>query len=218
MDIAFLKQDFPLQKLDKVSVFCSNKTFLVGHRKRLNFVKELKTRLGSRLDWYGNGINPIAKKYDGLAPYKYSIVLENQRNDYVLTEKLYDPFLTLTYPFYWGAGNSSDFFEQRGYGVIDIDDPDYSSTMILAAINEGLWDKSLPFIKENKARTLKELNFLRRMLIICENSKPMVGQNILIKPLKYYETSSVRIRKHVKRKVRAMVNSFNTITPYGEKL
>jgi hypothetical protein len=68
---------FPKTKL--ASVVCSSQTITAGHKLRIRFIDKLKARLGDDVDIYGRGFNPIADKWDAIAPYKYHIVLENSR-------------------------------------------------------------------------------------------------------------------------------------------
>ena len=55
------------------------------------------------------------------APYKYSIVIENYRDDYWFTEKICNCFANRTIPIYYGARKITDFFNSSG--IIQIDDP-----------------------------------------------------------------------------------------------
>lgn len=96
--ISFFQGLRTVEKTREISVFCSTKTLTPGHRVRLEFVKRLKNHFGDSLDWFGNGVNSVEEKWDGLAPYKYSLVLENQSTSYVLTEKIQDAFLSLSMP------------------------------------------------------------------------------------------------------------------------
>jgi len=84
-DLEFLRDLGTVDKTKEISVFCSNQLMTHEHRARFRFVSALKDHFGDRLDWFGNGINPLSQKWDGLAPYKYTIVLENQATSHVLT-------------------------------------------------------------------------------------------------------------------------------------
>ena len=57
---------------------------------------------------------PSLKKADGLASYRYSVVIENVRERNYFTEKLIDALLCRTVPIYWGCPNIGDFMETRG--------------------------------------------------------------------------------------------------------
>ena len=44
------------------------------------------------------GVNSLNDKWDGIHDYKYHIVLENEAN-YLISEKLFDSYLGLSFPF-----------------------------------------------------------------------------------------------------------------------
>ena len=121
-DADWLRLSSP-EKSKLVSVFCSNKTFTPGHRQRLHFVEMLAAELGDDLDWFGNGIRSVPEKWEGLAPYRYAIVLENQPMSHLITEKLYDAYLAMAFPLYWGAPDVGTFFPRDSLATIDLSDP-----------------------------------------------------------------------------------------------
>jgi hypothetical protein len=69
---------------------------------------------GMDLDVMGRGYTPFAAKADGLAPYRYSVVIENVREASYFTEKLVDAVLCRCVPIYWGCPNVGDFFDTSG--------------------------------------------------------------------------------------------------------
>lgn len=66
------------------------------------------------IDIYGSSFNPIGLKLDGLAPYCFSIAMENSKDDLYFTEKIIDCFLTKTVPLYYGCPSISEIFDSRG--------------------------------------------------------------------------------------------------------
>jgi hypothetical protein len=119
----------PEKKRD-FSVICSNQESTLGHRQRLRFVRALKNHFGDRIDWFGNGVNSIPTKWEGLADYRFSLVVENQQRSNIITEKLWDPILTWTTPIYAGAPNVHDYLPNEALTTIDIDDLAGSITLI----------------------------------------------------------------------------------------
>ena len=87
------------------SIIASNKKQSVGHKLRHEVIKVL----GSDVDVFG-GENPINNKIEGLKEYKYTIVIENSKQDDYFTEKLIDSFVTGTIPLYWGTDNIKNYF------------------------------------------------------------------------------------------------------------
>jgi hypothetical protein len=167
-DINFLSGLEAQKKTKIMSVFCSQQGMLPSHRLRQRFTQVLKSHFGDDLDWYGNGVNSVAEKWDGLADYKYSIVLENQSRFNVVTEKIYDPFLSLTYPIYWGAPNISDYFDPKSFTPINIEDAKGSIKTIEWVLNNIRYEEVLPALLESKRRVLDEQHFLKRMIRISE--------------------------------------------------
>ena len=170
-DIKYLKDLKSLPKTKMLSVFCSQQGMLPSHRLRQRFTQILKSHFGDDLDWYGNGVNSVAEKWDGLADYKYSIVLENQSRFNVVTEKIYDPFLSLTYPIYWGAPNISDYFDPKSFTPINIEDAKGAIKTIEWVLNNIDYEETLPALLESKRRVLDEQHFLKRMIRISDAAR-----------------------------------------------
>jgi hypothetical protein len=160
-----------LPKTKQISVFCSNQSWTVDHNLRLKFVKAIKSHFGDKIDWFGNGINPIDKKWDGIAPYKYHIVLENQSRNNVITEKLYDSFLGLAYPIYYGAPNASSFFNPESFSTIDISDLKGSIKKIENILKNDLYEKLLPSLIDSKNLVINKYNLFERIAKICNTKK-----------------------------------------------
>ena len=159
-----------LQSLDKpraLSVFCSTQTLTPTHRLRLRFVEQLKEHFGEQLHWYGNGVNPVAEKWEGLAPYRYSLVLENQASAHVITEKLMDAFLALCYPIYWGAPDAAAFFDPDSFTTIDIKDLAGSIARIEEILQQDPYEQRLPAIRASRDRVLTDYHLYRRLARIA---------------------------------------------------
>lgn len=84
-------------KSETVSIIASNKNYTEGHQLRQRFLREY----GKEVAVFGRGINPIESKVSGLGPYRFSIVIENDKSFF--TEKLIDCFACGTIPIYWGT-------------------------------------------------------------------------------------------------------------------
>jgi hypothetical protein len=61
-----------------------------GHQDRLKFLEKISQVL--EIDLWGNGFKRIPDKWDGLAPYKYSLAIENYSGLHYWSEKLADCF------------------------------------------------------------------------------------------------------------------------------
>ncbi len=111
------------QKTKLVSVVASNQIGRV-YRARLDFVARLKDALGDQVDVFGRGINGFVDKRDVLDDYRYHIAIENSVVENYWTEKLADPYLTLTFPIYHGCPNIADYFHHDAIRTINIYEPD----------------------------------------------------------------------------------------------
>lgn len=105
------KDDFFIYKKTKnISIICSNKSFLSGHKLRHECIAQFK----NKIDIYGNGYNPIESKLQALKDYRFQIVIENSKKDFWFTEKIIDCFVTGTIPIYYGCEAIGDFFDKNG--------------------------------------------------------------------------------------------------------
>ncbi|MCV2892261.1 glycosyltransferase family 10 domain-containing protein [Lentibacter sp. XHP0401] len=102
-----------LSKRAMCSLIASGKTKQEGHKLRHSMVQWCR-ETGQDIDIMGRGYKPFSEKSAGLAPYRYSIVIENAREENYFTEKLVDALLCNTVPIYWGCPNIADFFDTSG--------------------------------------------------------------------------------------------------------
>jgi hypothetical protein len=169
-DINWLKNLTNIEKTRTISVFCSQKTFTPMHHVRFKFVEILKKHFGDTLDWFGNGVQSIPKKWDGIAPYKYHIVLENQSRHNVISEKIYDSYLGLAYPIYWGAPNLDDYFSKDSFSKIEILDWRKSIKIIEKILLDDMWEQKLPEIINSKNKVLIDFNLFTRIAKIANDA------------------------------------------------
>jgi hypothetical protein len=145
-----------LEKTDDVSVICSNKAMIGGHRRRIRFVEQLLAL--SPMPRFGRGFHDLPDKWDGLAPFRYSVAIENSRHDHYWTEKIADCFLAGTVPIYWGAPNIKDYFPEESMIIIDTLDPVEVARIIKAEATPEAYQRRLPALREAKRRVLEEYN------------------------------------------------------------
>ena len=195
----FLKiSKLKISKKEKViSIICSKKIYSDSHKLRLKFAQSIKKYFGNTIDWYGNGINQLEAKWDGIAPYKYHIVLENQSRNNVITEKIYDAYLGDSFPIYWGAPNLSNYFSKNSYKSIDIYDLKGSINKIDQIITSNLWEEKLEYLKESKMKVLNEYNLFKRIVNLVQ-SKPVVNKNYKRIKLNSINTYSEGVRINIK--------------------
>ena len=90
-----------------------------GHLKG-KVERKLKGYFGSDLDWYGVGENPIDSKWEGLKDYKYHIIIENGQKTNLMSEKLFDSYTGLSFPIYFGAPNTTEYFSKNSFLLSEI--------------------------------------------------------------------------------------------------
>lgn len=131
-----------IAKTRPASIIASDRDKLEGHRLRHRIVAAIRAE-GLDVDVLGRGYQPFEDKWDGLAPYRYSVVIENSRERHYYTEKLIDAFLCRTIPIYWGAPNVSETFDTGGMILCETeaalvaalrDIPDHDSAGMAAAV------------------------------------------------------------------------------------
>ena len=195
-----------ITKKDKIaSVFCSNKIYNDNHKLRLKFVQRIKSYFGEAIDWYGNGINQLDEKWNGIAPYKYHIVLENQSRDNIITEKIYDAYLGDSFPIYWGAPNIGNYFNPKSFETIDIWNLHGSIEKIKKIIFSNLWEERGESIQKSKLRVLDEYNIFKRIAKLAK-SKTQVKKRSKIIKLNSTNTYSDGLRLKLKDNIIRLAN------------
>ena len=166
-DVSLLRELPGVPKERELSVICSARSATPGHQQRLRFITALKEHFQDRLDWYGNGIQPIPTKWEGLAPYRYSIAIENHMAINVVTEKLWDPLLAYTLPLYAGAPNVREFLPADSYVELSIADLNGSIEQIESLLSENLHESRIHAISKARAEILGPLNVYSRIAVLA---------------------------------------------------
>jgi hypothetical protein len=191
-DIDFFKNLTYLEKPKLLSVICSNVRWTNYHVKRISFVTELKKHFKDKLEWFGNGIKPIETKWEGIAPFKYHIVLENQEHYNVITEKLYDSYLGLSFPIYSGASNVFDHFPKDSLSKIYTNDLKGTINTIEKVIEEDYASKFFKNILDSKTIILNNMNLFTRISKISKEKHeiiPNIRDLVQVLPLKKYDNN-----------------------------
>jgi hypothetical protein len=152
-DYDFLKSCPPPEKPHALSWVTSSRGDTAGHRRRMSFLHRLIAYVPVAL--YGRGFREIDDKWDGLAPYRYSIAVENFANAYYWSEKIADCFLTWTMPIYFGSSRITEYFPPESMVQIDIHDPD-AVRQVQDVIQSDCWERNLDAIAEARRRVLDE--------------------------------------------------------------
>lgn len=139
------------QKTRLASLIASAKDTLPGHKLRHEIVRRLQGQ-GAVVDIMGRGYNPFDDKADGLAPYRYSVVIENSRETAYFTEKLVDALLCETVPIYWGAPDIADHFDPAGLIICQTAD---EIMQALSRASAEDYAQRLPAIRANRLKALE---------------------------------------------------------------
>jgi hypothetical protein len=161
------------QKTRGLSGIVGDAMDLPGHINRWKFIESLKMS-GVPIDLFGKGTNFLEEKWDGLAPYRYSLALENNSGPDLWTEKLADCFLTWTLPFYYGCTNLEDYFPEGSFVRIDITKPEESINKIRSFIAADEWKKHISALNEARNLVLHRYQlfpYLSRLISLEEDLK-----------------------------------------------
>jgi hypothetical protein len=192
-DYDFLAYCPPPEKKRVLSWITSNKAVFKGHKKRMGFLERIRKKMD--FDLFGHGFTFLDDKWDGLAPYCYSLAIENYNNPYYWSEKIADCFLAWTMPVYYGCTHITEYFPAEAMIQIDINDPD-TPKQIADAIYSDRYKKNLDAIAEARKLILEKYQLF-----------PMLAQQIatdLQSPAsstKYARTISIKPASSPHRKV-----------------
>ncbi len=129
---------------------------LPGHGRRLAFLEYIQKEGTLDIDLFGRAVRFIEDKWEGLAPYKYSLAIENSSSPDYWTEKIADCFLSWSVPIYYGCTNLENYFPKDSFIRIDIRSPEQAFKSVQAVLWEDDWERRLPALKEARDRVLHQ--------------------------------------------------------------
>ncbi|MFH1822837.1 MAG: glycosyltransferase family 10 [Patescibacteria group bacterium] len=187
-----------VKKTKLISIITSDKAFTSGHKRRLRFAYRLKEYFGDSIDLFGRGIRPFEDKWEVLAPYKFTVAIENEWQSDWITEKLTDCFLTYTFPLYYGCPNAEEYFHPDSFTRIDINNFDQSIKIIENILaNEQYYYDHLNVLKKSREQTLNKYNFFPLVAnkIISLNSTDKTKKEITILPEELFTDNLHQLKK-----------------------
>lgn len=98
---------------------------LYNNQLRIPFpITWFRSSIGTPLTVYGD--NPVVYQDKSVIflDYQFSIAIENSRQKYYFTEKLIDCLITKTIPIYYGCSNIAEYFDTRGWILLETLDMD----------------------------------------------------------------------------------------------
>lgn len=137
------------KKTKNISMVSSDKRTCELHRIRYDLAKYLDEK--DQVDCFGTFKGSRIKIWDSLGEYRYSIVIENEIDDYWITERICNCFASMTVPIYIGSPKIGKFFNLDG--IICISSNDISSIdEIISQCCEKDYLRRLPAIRDNFER------------------------------------------------------------------
>jgi len=138
-------------KTKLISFIGSNKTMCPGHKLRQKKIKELYKKVDHFGRGFGNRELPWeievnsrkeSGKILGLKDYMFSIAMENDNYDEVISQKVTDCIATGTIPIYWGSRNITNYFDKRG--IVFLED-----LCNIEHLTEELYFSKMEFVEKN---------------------------------------------------------------------
>ena len=162
---------FP-EKTETIATVCSSKRQShTLHRLRYDFT-EYAARHLPELQVFGHGRRHMDDKAEAIDRFRYHLAIENHVAPHHITEKLSDPFLGLSLPFYFGAPNVLDYFPAQSLIPVDIRKPAEAVEIMRAAIASNEYEKRLPAIIEARRRVIEDYNMFALIARIVRSDTP----------------------------------------------
>jgi hypothetical protein len=164
------KQDWRVHPKSKnLSIIASDKQDMPGQKLRHKVIQRHRAAFDAIL---GRGYREIGEKIEGLKDYRYSLTIENCRQNYYFSEKLIDCFLSGTVPIYWGCPSIGLFFDKEG--IIAFEHP-RELGLILEQIGPEDYERRLPAIRRNlelaKRFVYPETHVWENIQDLCEHAQ-----------------------------------------------
>lgn len=144
--------DTDSKKTKGISICTSYKNWCSLHNARLELARYFEN--GDIVDvFFGDWNNPKIPNInpkDYLEEYKFSIVIENDIDEYWYTEKILNCFATKTIPIYVGATRIGDVFNIDG--IIQVDNWKVIPEMVKTLNIDAEYEKRLSAIEDNYNR------------------------------------------------------------------
>lgn len=154
-----LKSMSPPNKKREISTMISSKTMNARHRQRIETTKFLKDTLGEKFHLLGRGYNEVDDKAEGIDPYAFHLVCENNDIDHFWTEKLADAYLGWAFPVFSGCANIGDYFPEDSYITVNLENPQETRDQIQKLLDDpDFFSARLPAIEHARTLVLDKYN------------------------------------------------------------
>ncbi len=180
---------------------------LPGHRKRWAFLEHIQQNGSLDIDLFGRAVQFIEDKWDGLAPYKYSLAIENSSSPDYWTEKIADCFLSWSVPIYYGCTNLEDYFPSDSFIRISIDPPAKGLESVKTILERDNWEKRIPALKEARDRVLNRYQLFPHLSRVI-NEQPhrnLTSNEVLLPPYKRTASATLNHQLYKIKKLLAFI-------------
>lgn len=171
----------PPAKSHHLSCVVSDAHIYSGHRKRLRLIQQLINN-DITFDVMGRGFYSVDDKWTALAPYRFSIALENVAIPHYFTEKITDCFLSWTIPLYWGCTNLEDYFPPESFIRIDVEHPEEVMDLI-RSLDDSEYQRRYSAIEEARRLVLDNYQPLAKIDNMLKTHIPEEPTEINIAPV-----------------------------------
>lgn len=146
----------------RISIITSKHSWLPMHRQRLAFISQVEQAIPDRIIRYGHGegLKFLPDKKDGLLPHQYHLALENNTDRGCWTEKIADPLLCWSLPFYIGCPNVEDELPSDAFIRLDPTNPQKAIEKMIYCLEHDQWSKRLSAISEARNLLLYRYNIM----------------------------------------------------------
>ncbi len=151
------------------SLIASSKRSQEGHALR-HAIAGWVQKEGMDVTLLGQAYAPFKDKADGLAPYRYSVVIENVREENCFTEKLIDAVLCQTVPIYWGCPNVDDFLDTSGMIICQ---SRFELEQAIGSMSKDDYAIRLPHLRNTQAKAARYGDFFERAARAVAEDRPV---------------------------------------------
>jgi hypothetical protein len=158
------------RKQPKISCLTGSKEVTPAHSYR-KFLYANQLKIPFPITWFRSGEgellpayqhNPVLTagsggKNDLFLDFQFSIAIENSSQRYYFTEKLIDCLITKTIPIYYGCRNISEYFDTRGWIILETTDIREFIHKVSSALPK--YEDCIEVIEHNYREALKYKDF-----------------------------------------------------------
>ena len=138
------------------ALVCSDKVQDTGHNLRINFARQFPdlVHVYGKENYHSlpSYIGPVRgeDRYNVYATHKYTLAVENNFEVNYATEKIWEPLVCESLPFYWGCPNLEEYIDPRSFVRLPLDDPVESARIMKQALDEDWWSQRIDAIRSAK--------------------------------------------------------------------